>query len=275
MTIEEKRSLLGEILQGYGEAAVALSGGTDSSYLCAAARDELGARALAVTIASPLLAKSDLEDARRVAALVGVRHIIVEEEAIDEDVAANPKDRCYRCKKREFGAVIRAARGEGIQAVLDGSNVDDSDDYRPGMRALAELGVSSPLKDAGLRKKEIRELARLRGLPTWDKPAAACLASRVPYGERIEAAKLSRIEEAEAFIKGLGIKRARVRCHGDLARIEVGIEEREKLCDIITMDRVAAKLRGLGFLYVCMDLEGYSMGSLNRAIKADDGGPAR
>jgi pyridinium-3,5-biscarboxylic acid mononucleotide sulfurtransferase len=275
MTLEEKGSRLGEILRGYGRVAVALSGGVDSSYLCAAAREELGEGAIAITVVSPMLPKSELADAREIAALLGMRHVFVDAREIEEDVATNPPDRCYHCKKRGFGAIALAAREEGIGVVLDGTNADDEGDYRPGMRAIVELGVASPLRLARLTKADIRELSRRAGLPTWDKSAASCLASRIPYGERIDAAKLARIEEAETFLRGMGFAQLRVRCHGDLARIEAAPAERAKLCDTEIMDRVAGKLRELGFLYVCMDLEGYSMGSLNRALAIEGEGKPR
>ena len=205
MTLDEKRSRLGAILRGHGKACVAFSGGMDSSLLCAIACEELGEGALAITIVSPMLPKSELDDARKVAALVGIRHILVDTSDIEDDVAANPEDRCYFCKKREFGTIGRVASDNGIATVLDGTNVDDEHDYRPGMRAIAELGISSPLREAGLGKQDIRELSRRLGLPTSDKPAFACLASRIPYGERIDAAKLARIEKAEDYLRSLGL----------------------------------------------------------------------
>ncbi len=266
MTLEEKRSRLGEIIRSYGKAAVAFSGGVDSSLLCAVAREELGEGAAAITIVSPLLPKSELDDAAAVAEQVGIRHILVESREIEEEVAANPKDRCYHCKKREFGAIARAARELGIGTVLDGSNVDDESDYRPGMRAIAELGVASPLKEAGLGKEEIRELSRRLGLPTAEKPAFACLASRIPYGERIDAAKLARVERAEDYLRSRGFRQFRVRSHGDLARIEVGPSERAKLFSEAAMDAMAAAFESFGFLYSCVDLAGYRRGSLNKAI---------
>jgi uncharacterized protein len=266
MTIEEKRARLGEILRGYGRAAVAFSGGADSSFLCAVARAELGEGAVAITIVSPMLPASELEDARKVAALVGIRHILVEAGDIEEEVAVNPKDRCYHCKKREFGSIALAARENGIGIVLDGTNVDDEGDYRPGMLAIAELGVASPLRAAGLSKADIRELSRRLGLPTWDKPAFACLASRIPYGERIDAAKLGRIEKAEDYLRSLGFRQFRVRSHGDIARIEVDPGERRKLFSEEIMDAMAAAFESFGFLYSCVDLAGYHRGSLNKAI---------
>jgi pyridinium-3,5-biscarboxylic acid mononucleotide sulfurtransferase len=266
MTIDEKRALLGEILRGYGKAAVAFSGGVDSSYLCKAAREELGDGAIAITIVSPMLPKSELGDARKVACLVGIRHILVESPEIEEVVAVNPKDRCYHCKKREFASIAAAARKEGVSLVLDGTNVDDEGDYRPGMRAIAELGVASPLREAGLGKEEIRELSRRSSLPTSEKPAFACLASRIPYGERIDAAKLGRIEKAEDFLRGLGLRQFRVRSHGDLARIEVDPAERPKLFSEAKLDSIARAFESFGFLYSSLDLAGYKQGNLNKAI---------
>lgn len=266
MTIEEKRERLGEILRGYGKAAVAFSGGADSSFLCAAARAELGAEALAVTVVSPMLPRSELADAREVAALVGIRHVLVEAGEIEEEVASNPKDRCYHCKRREFGLIADAARQLGVEIVLDGTTVDDEGDYRPGMRALAELGVASPLREAGLTKEDIRELSRRVGLPTADKPAFACLASRIPYGERIDAAKLARVEKAEEYLRSLGFRQFRVRSHGDLARIEVDPSERPKLFSEERLDSMAAAFESFGFLYSSVDLAGYRRGNLNKAV---------
>ena len=266
MTLDEKRSRLGAIIQGYGRVAVAFSGGVDSSLLCAIAREELGDGAMAITIVSPMLPKSELDDARKVAVFVGIRHILVDASDIEEEVAANPKDRCYHCKKREFGAISSVAKDNGIAMVLDGTNVDDEDDYRPGMRAIAELGVSSPLREAGLTKEDIRELSRRLGLPTSDKPAFACLASRIPYGERIDAAKLARIEKAEDYLRSLGFRQFRVRSHGDLARIEVDPCERSKLFSEERLDAMAATFESFGFMYSCFDLSGYHRGNLNKAI---------
>jgi len=266
VTKDEKRVRLGGLLRGYGKAAVAFSGGVDSSFLCAAAREELGDGAMAVTVVSPMLPKSELEDAKKVAALVGIRHILVEAGEIEEEVAANPKDRCYHCKKREFAAIGRAAREAGVAIVLDGTNLDDEGDYRPGMRAIAELGVASPLREAGMTKEDIRSLSRDLGLPTAEKPAFACLASRLPYGERIDIAKLARIEKAEDYLRSLGLRQFRVRSHGDLARIEVEPGERPKLFSEELLDSMAAAFESFGFSYASLDLAGYRRGSLNRDI---------
>jgi uncharacterized protein len=271
MTLEEKRSRLGAIMRGYGKAAVAFSGGVDSSLLCAIAREELGENAVAITIVSPMFPRSELDDARKVAALVGIRHILVDSGDIEEEVAANPGDRCYHCKKREFGAIGGVARDNGISVVIDGTNVDDADDYRPGMRAIAELGVASPLREAGLDKEDIRELSRRLGLPTSEKPAFACLASRIPYGERIDAAKLARIEKAEDYLRSLGFRQFRVRSHGDLARIEVDPGERSKFFSEERLDTMAAAFESFGFLFSCVDLSGYRRGNLNRAMGKERG----
>jgi uncharacterized protein len=264
--IDEKYRRLLDLISRRGAAAVAFSGGVDSSFLCHAAVEALGDRAVAMTIVSPMLPKSEIAGAQSVARQIGIEHILIEETEIDEEVAANPKERCYFCKKIEFGAIMEAAGKRGIAAVLDGSNVDDMGDYRPGIKALRELGVQSPLREAGLGKAEIRELSRRFGLPTWNKPAFACLASRIPYGERIDRGKLARIEKAEEALKAAGFDQFRVRSHGDIARIEVAPEERRRFFDEALLDGLARSIKGCGFLYVAFELEGYVMGSMNRPI---------
>jgi pyridinium-3,5-biscarboxylic acid mononucleotide sulfurtransferase len=263
---EAKRAALRASIRATGGAAVAFSGGVDSSLLCAVARAELGDASIAITLSSPLLPASELADARAVARLVGIEHLVLEEPHIEEEVAANPPDRCYHCKKREFARIMAAAAERGFGTVLDGSNADDADDYRPGARAIAELGVASPLRDAGLTKEEVRAMSCELGLPTWDKPAFACLASRVPYGDRIDAELMSRVERAEDYFRGLGLRQVRVRAHGGIARIEVAPEERRKLFSESIMDEASSRMRELGFEYACMELGGYMRGSLNRAI---------
>ncbi|MDR2517444.1 MAG: ATP-dependent sacrificial sulfur transferase LarE [Spirochaetaceae bacterium] len=267
MTTDEKYEKLTGLLAALPGAAVAFSGGVDSSFLCHAAREALGDRAIAVTVISPMLPKSEREAASGVAARVGIRHVLIEEDEIDEEVAANPKERCYFCKKLEFGAIAEAARAHGVSTVLDGSNMDDLGDYRPGLKALAELNIMSPLREAGLTKDEIRALSKRFGLPTWDKPAFACLASRIPYGERISREKLSRVERAEDALRAAGFRQFRVRSHGDIARVEVAPEERSRFFELSFMDRISRELKAAGFIYAALELEGYTTGSLNRPFR--------
>jgi uncharacterized protein len=261
----EKYNRLLEFIAARKSAAVAFSGGVDSSFLCYAAAAALGERALAVTILSPMLPESERNSAAETARLIGIDHIFIEESVIGEEVAANSRERCYFCKKLEFAAVIEAAKRRGIRTVLDGSNLDDLGDYRPGLKALEELGVLSPLREAGLTKEEIRELSRRFKLPTWDKPAFACLASRIPYGERIDREKLRRVEQAEETLRSRGFRQFRVRSHGDLARIEVAPEERRLFFDEALLDAISRTLKGYGFVYVAFEAEGSAMGNMNRA----------
>jgi len=247
--LAEKYRRLLEIIAAHGRVAVAFSGGVDSSFLCRAARDAVGDAAIAITVVGPMFSAEELETAKQVAALTGIRHFLIEERGLDEAVAANPPDRCYHCKKLEFGA-----------------NVDDESDYRPGLAAVAELKIASPLRAAGLHKTEIRQLSRELGLPTWDKPAAACLGSRIPYGERITVEKLRAIEQAERVLRAHGFRQCRVRHHGDIARLEVAPDERSRFFDPALLVTLSQEIKAAGFRYVCLELEGYRMGSLNRAL---------
>jgi uncharacterized protein len=269
-SLDEKYQALLALIAEKGAVAVAFSGGVDSSFLCHASAAALGAKAIAITVVSPMLPKSEIDCAAMVARKVGIEHILIEESEIDDAVAANPKERCYYCKKIEFGNILEAAKKRGITSVLDGSNMDDMTDYRPGLKALAELEIVSPLRAAGLTKQDIRDLSRRFDLPTWDKPAFACLASRIPYGERIDREKLSRVEKAETLLREAGFRQFRVRSHGDIARIEVAPEERRRFFDEKLLDRVSRSFKSYGFLYVALELEGYVMGNLNRAIPAVD-----
>ncbi|MDR1215951.1 MAG: ATP-dependent sacrificial sulfur transferase LarE [Treponema sp.] len=270
-TQNEKYRRLCSLIGEKGAVAVAFSGGVDSSLLCAAAFDALGSKALAVTIVSPMLPASEAADAERIAGLIGIEHVLLRSSDIEADVAPNPVDRCYYCKKHEFGAIIDYAKTRAINTVLDGSNADDEGDYRPGLRAIAELGVISPLREVGLTKAEIRALSKERSLPVWDKPAFACLASRIPYGETIDTAKLAEIEKAEAILTATGFRQVRVRRHsvrgGALARIEAAPEERSKLFDTALLDVLSKKIKEVGFLYVAFELSGYETGSMNAALK--------
>ncbi len=265
-TLDDKYRRLLEVIAAHGRVAVAFSGGVDSSFLCRAARDAVGDDAIAITVTGPMMPSDDLASAKQIAALTGIRHVFIDDPELDEPVAANPINRCYHCKKIEFARIAGVAREHGVETVLDGSNLDDEGDYRPGLTALAELKVTSPLRVAGLRKADIRELSRELGLPTWEKPAAACLGSRVPYGERITLEKLRAIDRAEQALRAHGFRQCRVRHHGEIARLEVAPEERARFFDAALLDKVSQEIKAAGFRYVCLELEGYQMGSLNRAL---------
>ena len=266
--IDEKYRHLLQLIAAHGRVAVAFSGGVDSSLLCRAARDAVGDNALALTVVGPMMPGDDFESAKQIAALTGIRHILIDDPELEEPIAANPINRCYHCKKIEFGRIAELAREHGISVVLDGSNLDDESDYRPGLTALSELGVFSALRAASLNKAEIREISHRLGLPTWDKPAAACLGSRVPYGERITLEKLRSIEQAEQVLRSHGFRQCRVRHHGDVARLEVSPDERNKFFNTDLLDTLSAKIKAAGFRYVCLELEGYRTGSLNRVLGA-------
>ena len=264
--IKRLRASLREI----GSAAVAFSSGVDSTFLLRAAHEELGDKAVAVTVRSQLIPRHELDEAAAFCRQEGIRHEIIDFDALSAPaVIANPPDRCYHCKKEVFGLILAFARGAGLAAVLEGSNLDDDGDYRPGRRAIRELGVRSPLHEAGLTKEEIRVLSREMGLPTWSKPSFACLASRFPYGERLTVAALERVERAERWLREeLGLTQLRVRSHGDLARIEVPPGDIPRLA--ARAAEIAAAFKGLGFAYVTLDLQGYRTGSLNETLAAKE-----
>jgi uncharacterized protein len=269
-----KEARLREIITGLGRAAVAYSGGTDSSYLLAAGVDVLGPEnVLALTADSPLMPRAELAAAREVAAGLGARHVVLPHDDLSvEVIVANPPDRCYHCKFTRFDRLQDVARAEGFRHLLHGENADDAGDYRPGSRAAEELGVQAPLREAGLVKAEVRALARARGLPNWDRPADACLASRFPYGTRLTAEGLARVEAAEAALRRLwGIRHLRVRDHHPVARVEVPAGEIARLAQPEPRDGAVAALRALGYRYVALDLAGYRMGSLNPEAGMEEG----
>ena len=266
-TLYEKQAKLKELLLSYGKLAVAFSGGVDSTFLLQTAHDVLGDRALAVTAAPVFVPPRELQEAKDFCRSRSIRQIVIPAEALNIDsVRHNPPDRCYHCKHEIFGNILRVAGENGISFVAEGSNTDDVGDYRPGMRAIRELGVKSPLLEAGLSKEDIRALSREMGLPTWDKPSFACLASRFVYGERITDERLSMVDRAEQLLMDLGFRQFRVRIHGDLARIELLPEDLEKLIRQDLRERVYRALKEYGFSYVTLDLAGYRTGSMNETI---------
>ncbi len=265
--LSEKYEMLLQNLRGMGALAVAYSAGVDSTFLLAAAREALGENVLALTAVTAALPRREVSEARDFAAGLGVRHELVEVDALAVPAFRdNAPDRCYHCKKHIFSALRSHARAAGFPHLAEGSNLDDDLDYRPGHRAITELGVLSPLREAELTKAEIRALSERMGLATAAKPSFACLASRVPYGEAITAEKLRRIDAAEEVLRGLGFGQYRVRSHGDLARIEVPEGELERL--FACRREIRAALTDLGFVYVTMDLQGFQSGSMNKALRA-------
>jgi len=265
--LDRKLSVLRESIRSMGSAAVAFSGGTDSTLVAKLARDELGDKAIAVTIDSPMYPKSELKHATDVANKIGIEHLVVRVDPLfNSEFASNPSDRCYLCKLDDLRHIREIADKRRFKEILDGSNADDKHDYRPGLKAKVEMGVRSPLAEVGLRKEDVRQISRMLKLPTADKSSSPCLASRIPYGEAITHEKLGMIEEAEEYLKAKGFDYVRVRVHGDIARIEVPAKDIPRLSTPGTRIAVARKLKSLGFAYVALDIEGYRMGSLNEVL---------
>jgi len=258
---------LTDILSSLGSVAIAYSGGVDSTFLLRVARSVLGGKAIGVLAFSESLDRNEFEDAKETAASMGVPVTVLETHEYDNpEYRRNDGSRCYHCKSELFGAVKKYALSAGIPYVLDGSNADDVSDYRPGLRARDERNVRSPLLEAGLDKAEIRRFSQALGLSTWDKPAAPCLSSRIPYGSRITEEKLRQVEAAERGLRDLGFRICRLRHHDQVARIEVPAEDLPRLLDPQTRSRVLEVVKGAGFLFVALDLEGFRSGSLNAAL---------
>ncbi len=267
MNTQEKYKKLQDNLKELGGAAVAFSGGVDSTFLLKVAHDVLGDKAIAVTAKSCSFPQRELDEAKAFCEKNGIKHIICESEELNiEGFRQNPKNRCYLCKHELFEKIWDIAKEYGFNAVAEGSNMDDNGDYRPGLIAVKELGVSSPLRRAQLSKPEIRELSKELGLPTWNKQSFACLSSRFAYGETISEKKLGMVDKAEQLLLDLGFHQVRVRIHDKIARIEILPEEFEKIIQTDVRNKIYEQFKSYGFTYVTLDLLGYRTGSMNETL---------
>ena len=267
-TAEQKEEALLRWLRSCGRIAVAYSGGVDSTYLLYATAKALGGNSVAVTIQNAVVPARERDEASSICKALGVRQITTGVDPLRlPEFVMNDRDRCYVCKKYMFSEILRIAKEEGTDIVVEGANMDDENDFRPGARAIKELGVQSPLRDAGLYKEEIRALSKEAGLPTWDKPSYACLATRIAYGENITEEKLRRVEQAEDMLIARGFRQMRVRTHGDLARIEVPEEDIARIASDAALRReIQETFRTIGFAFVSLDLGGFRSGSMNQGI---------
>ncbi len=265
--LQQKKAALAADLRRMERAAVAFSAGVDSTFLLAAAKETLGENVIAVTGKSVSFPEREQTEAADCCRILGIEQVIVTVDQMSiPRFKGNPPDRCYLCKKVLFSAFRKAAYEKGFEYLAEGSNADDLRDYRPGLRAIKEMGIRSPLKDAGLTKEEIRILSREMGLPTWDKPSYACLATRIPYGDEITPEKLRMIEKGEQLLSDLGFRQVRVRIHGTMARIEIDRSQFDKFLENQTVAMINQCFQALGFQYVTLDLEGYQMGSMNKSL---------
>lgn len=266
----DKLEKLKKIISGYGSVAIAFSSGVDSAFLLKVAHDVLGDQAIAITATSHFFPQRESSEAKDFCDQYGIRQVVVEiDETQIDGFRENPANRCYICKKKLFTDMMQIAGEQGILVLAEGSNMDDLGDYRPGLIAIKELGIKSPLREAGLTKQEIRELSKQMYLPTWDKPSYACLASRFVYGETIDREKLSMVERAEQLLMEMGFTQMRVRIHGRMARIELRPEDIPAFMDEKIRTIVHNKLKEYGFTYVALDLLGYRTGSMNENLKND------
>ena len=266
-TLDEKRTGLQTTLRECGSILVAFSGGVDSTLLLFMAKQALGDRVLAVTAASPVYPRGEIESATATAQQLGARHLVIEtHELEDETFVTNPVDRCYHCKLELFGRLREIADQEGLALIVHGATQDDLSDHRPGFRAARELGVRAPLIEVGLTKDEVRALSKEAGLPTWDRPSMACLASRFPYGESLTPQRLGQVEQSELALRGLGFRQARVRYHGPLARVEVLPADVARAAQPEVAAQIMAALKVAGFVYVTLDLQGFRSGSMNEVL---------